>query len=70
MDAGRGKEAVIVRPSRDTLLLALALLLMLGGAVVLVADVVHPAISIPAITAGIALTVLIQARRQRQLSSR
>lgn len=46
-------------------LLALAALLMLGGAAVLVADVVSPGIAIPVITVGIALTVIVQRRRRR-----
>ena len=49
-------------------LLTIAVLLMLGGAAVLVADAVSAAIAIPLIAIGIALTVIVQARAGRQPS--
>jgi hypothetical protein len=50
----------------DLALLVLAVVLMLGGAVMLVADAMHPGIAIPVIAVGIAITAIVQARRRRQ----
>ena len=49
-------------------LLAIAVVLMLGGAAVLLADAVSAAIAIPLIAIGIALTVIVQMRTGRQHS--
>lgn len=47
-------------PSRDLALLALAVVLMLGGAVTLVGGWLSAAVSIPLIAIGIALVVIEQ----------
>ena len=47
-------------PSRDQALLAFALVLMLGGAVTLVAGWLAAGIAIPLITIGLALIVIAQ----------
>jgi hypothetical protein len=47
-------------PDRDRALLGLAVLLMLGGVVLLFADVASGAVTIPLITVGIALVVVAQ----------
>ena len=53
-------------PLSDLALLTVAILLMLGGAAALVADVVGAGIAIPLIAIGIALTIVIQNRKRRQ----
>jgi membrane-bound ClpP family serine protease len=56
-------------PPRDLALLGVAVVLMLGGAVTLVAEWIVPGIAIPAITVGIALVVIGQVdlyHRQRR----
>ena len=47
-------------PRRDIILLAVALVLMLGGAVTLVGGWVAASLAIPLITVGIALVVIAQ----------
>ena len=55
-------------PQRDLALLAAAIVLMLGGAVTLIAGWLGAGIAIPLITAGLALVALAQRdiHRQRQ----
>jgi CHASE2 domain-containing sensor protein len=53
-------------PRRDLALLAIAVVLMLGGAVTLVGGWIAPAIAIPAITVGIALVAIERADARRQ----
>ena len=43
-----------------------AVVLMLGGAALMLADLVSPGIAIPPIAVGIALTVVAQRSRRRQ----
>ena len=50
----------------ESLLLGLAVVLMLGGAALMLADLVSPAIAIPLIAVGIALVVVARSRRRRQ----
>jgi membrane-bound ClpP family serine protease len=50
----------------DFLLLVVAVVLMLGGAALMLADLVSPGIAIPLIAVGIALSVVAQSRRRRQ----
>jgi hypothetical protein len=47
-------------PVADRVLLGVAVLLMLGGAALLIADVVSSGVTIPLITVGIALVVIAQ----------
>ena len=54
-----------MRPT-EFLLLVMAVVLMLGGAVLMLADMVSPGIAIPLIAVGIALSVVVQSRRRRQ----
>ena len=44
---------------------SLAVVVMLGGAALLIADITHEAISIPLIAVGVALSVLVENRRGR-----
>ena len=53
-------------PMTELLLLAVAVVLMLGGAALMLADLVSPGIAIPVIAAGIALSVVVQRRRRHQ----
>lgn len=53
-------------PPRDAALLAFALVLMLGGAVTLVAGWLAAGIAIPLITIGLALIVIAQRDVHRQ----
>ena len=53
-------------PMRDLALLAIAVVLMLGGAVTLVGGWIAAGIAIPMITGGIALVVLEQGDVHRQ----
>ena len=53
-------------PPVEFLLLVVAVLLMLGGAALMVADLVNPGIAIPLIAVGIALSVVAHRRRRRQ----
>lgn len=53
-------------PLTQFLLLVVAVLLMLGGAALMLADLVSPGIAIPLIAVGIALSVVAQSRRRRQ----
>lgn len=54
-------------PRTDVALLAVAVLLMLGGAAMLIADVVSAGITIPLIAIGTALmVVVVQNKRRRQ----
>ena len=53
-------------PPADSALAALAVLLMLGGVVMIFTDAVHPGISIPLIAVGIALTAIVSRKRGRQ----
>ena len=53
-------------PPTDFLLLVVAVVLMLGGAALMLADLVSPGIAIPLIAVGIALSVVAQSRRRRQ----
>jgi hypothetical protein len=60
-----------VRPMKhmqrtEFLLLVVAVVLMLGGAALMLADLVSPGIAIPLIAVGIALSVVAQNRRRRQ----
>ena len=52
-------------PPINLALLTVAVLLMLGGAALLVADVGSAGIWIPVIAVGIALTVIVQRGRRR-----
>ena len=54
-------------PPTGFLLLVVAIVLMLGGASLMLADIVSPGIAIPLIAVGIALSVA-QSRRRRQHS--
>lgn len=49
-----------MRPNRDRALLGVAVLLMLGGVALLLADVASGAVTIPLMTVGIALVVIAQ----------
>ena len=53
-------------PPTEFLLLVVAVVLMLGGAALMLADLVYPGIAIPLIAIGIALSVGAQSRRRRQ----
>jgi hypothetical protein len=53
-------------PRTEFLLLVVAVVLMLGGAALMLADLVSPGIAIPLIAVGIALSVVAQSRRRRQ----
>jgi multisubunit Na+/H+ antiporter MnhB subunit len=48
------------------LLLVIAVFLMLGGAALMLADLLSPGVAIPLIAVGIALSVVAQNRRRRQ----
>lgn len=52
--------------STEFLLLVTAVVLMLGGAALMLADIVSPGIAIPLIAVGIALSGIAQSRRRRQ----
>jgi membrane-bound ClpP family serine protease len=52
--------------STEFLLLVTAVVLMLGGAALMLADMVSPGIAIPLIAVGIALSIVAQSRRRRQ----
>ena len=52
-------------PPVDLALLAVAILLMLGGAALLVADIGSAGVWIPLIAIGIAVTVLVQRKLRR-----
>jgi membrane-bound ClpP family serine protease len=54
-----------MRPT-EFLLLVMAVALMLGGAALMLADMVSPGIAIPLIAVGIALSIVAQSRRRRQ----
>ena len=53
-------------PPAKLLLLVVPVVLMLGGAALMLADLVSPGIAIPLIALGIALSVVAQTRRRRQ----
>ena len=53
-------------PPTELLLLVGAIVLMLGGAALMLADLVSPGIAIPLIAVGIAVSVVAQTRRRRQ----
>lgn len=53
-------------PPTEFLLLVVAVVLMLGGAALMLGDMVNPGIAIPLIAVGIALSVVAQSRRRRQ----
>jgi membrane-bound ClpP family serine protease len=53
-------------PTTEFLLLAVAVVLMLGGAALMLAEMVSPGIAIPLIAVGIAPSVVAQSRRRRQ----
>ena len=53
-------------PPTEFLLLVVAVVLMLGGAALMLADLVSPGIAIPLIAVGIALSVVAQSRRRHQ----
>ena len=55
--------------STDLVLRGAAVALMLGGAALLIADVVSDGIWIPLITVGIALTIVLNMRRGRRIPS-
>ena len=55
-------------PPTEFLLLVVAVVLMLGGAALMLADLVGPGIAIPLIAVGIALSVVGQSKRRRQHS--
>jgi hypothetical protein len=69
LDSESGETHMKKLVSTDLVLRAVAVLLMLGGAALLIADVVHEGISIPLITIGIALTVVLNMRRGRRVPS-
>jgi hypothetical protein len=50
----------------ELLLLVVAVVLMLGGAALMIPDLVSAGIAIPAIAVGIALSIVAQSRRRRQ----
>ena len=52
----------------EFLLLVVAVVLMLGGAALMLADLLGAGIAIPLIAVGIALSVVAQTRRRRQHS--
>jgi membrane-bound ClpP family serine protease len=54
-----------MRPT-EFLLLVMAVALMLGGAALMLADMVSPGIAIPLIAVGIALSIVAQSRRRPQ----
>jgi membrane-bound ClpP family serine protease len=62
---GRSDLMTHITPS-EVLLLVVAVVLMLGGAALMLADLVSPGIAIPLIAVGIALSVVAQTRRRRQ----
>ena len=51
-------------PWTDVLLVVVAVVLMLGGAALMLADLVSPGIAIPLIAVGIALSVVAQSKRR------
>ena len=53
----------------EFLLLVVAVVLMLGGAALMLADLLSPGIAIPLIAVGIALSVVAQNRQRRQHAS-
>ena len=53
-------------PPTEFLVLVVAIVLMLGGAALMLAELVSPGIAIPLIAVGISLTVVAQSRRRRQ----
>jgi hypothetical protein len=53
-------------PQTEFLLLVVAVVLMLGGAALMLADLVSAGIAVPLIAIGIALSVVAQSRRRRQ----
>jgi hypothetical protein len=53
-------------PPTEFVVLVVAVVLMLGGAALMLADLVSPGIAIPLIAVGIALSVVAQSRRRRQ----
>lgn len=53
-------------PPTEFLLLVVAVVLMLGGAGLMLADLISAGIAIPLIAVGIALSVVAQSRRRRQ----
>lgn len=53
-------------PSTAFLLVVLAIVMMLGGAALTLADVVSAGIAIPLIAVGIALSVVVQSRGPRR----
>jgi hypothetical protein len=66
-EAGGGrKEVSLVKHMTPTELLVLlvAIMLMLGGAALMLAEVVSATIAIPMIAVGIALSIVAQRRRQ------
>jgi hypothetical protein len=52
-------------PLPEFLLLAVAVGLMLGGAALMLADLVNPGIAIPLIAVGIGLSIVAQSTRRR-----
>ena len=56
-------------PPTEFLLLVAAVVLMLGGAALMLADLVNPGIAIPLIAIGIALSVGAQRRRRQHIPS-
>jgi hypothetical protein len=55
-----------VASTRDRALLAVAVVLMVGGVVLLLADVVGGGVTIPLMTVGIALVVIAEMDAHRQ----
>jgi hypothetical protein len=53
-------------PPNEFLVLVVAVALMLGGAALMLADLISPGIAIPLIAVGIALSVAAQSRRRHQ----
>jgi hypothetical protein len=53
-------------PPTEFLLLVVAVVLMLGGAALMLADLLSAGIATPLIAVGIALSVVAQTRRRRQ----
>ncbi len=56
-------------PQTEFLLLLVAVVLMLGGAALMLADLVSAGIAIPLIAVGIALSVVAQSRRRHHMPS-
>jgi hypothetical protein len=56
-------------PPTEFLFLVVAVVLMLGGAALMLADIVSAGIAIPLIAVGIALSIVAQNRRRQHIPS-